>query len=112
MADADINFYFDPVCPLAWVTSKWVRLATTQRDYTVDWRFISPGGQLGRSTTPVTSRPAIKPGTPQGSSCCEWPLGSAPNTVGKRSVPCTRRSAPKSSTPDPTTARRPTRHSG
>jgi hypothetical protein len=41
MSDADINFYFDPVCPFAWMTSKWVRLVTVQRDYTVDWRFIS-----------------------------------------------------------------------
>jgi len=39
--DADINFYFDPVCPFAWMTSKWVRLVQAQRDYTVDWRFIS-----------------------------------------------------------------------
>ncbi len=39
--DADINFYFDPVCPFAWMTSKWVRLVQEQRDYTVDWRFIS-----------------------------------------------------------------------
>jgi hypothetical protein len=38
---ADIDFYFDPVCPFAWMTSKWVRLVQTQRDYTVDWRFIS-----------------------------------------------------------------------
>jgi len=38
---ADINFYFDPLCPFAWMTSKWVRLVTAQRDYTVDWRFIS-----------------------------------------------------------------------
>ncbi|MFD5277091.1 hypothetical protein ACFWIX_05960 [Pseudarthrobacter sp. NPDC058362] len=38
---ADINFYFDPVCPFAWMTSKWVRLVQAQRDYTVDWRFIS-----------------------------------------------------------------------
>lgn len=37
----DINFYFDPVCPFAWMTSKWVRIVQTQRDYTVDWRFIS-----------------------------------------------------------------------
>ncbi len=41
MSDADINFYFDPVCPFAWMTSKWVRKVQAQRDYTVDWRFIS-----------------------------------------------------------------------
>jgi hypothetical protein len=38
---ADIDFYFDPVCPFAWMTSKWVRLVHAQRDYTVGWRFIS-----------------------------------------------------------------------
>ncbi|MEE2032543.1 DsbA family protein [Rhodococcus chondri] len=41
MADADIHLYFDPVCPFAWMTSKWVRLVMAQRDYRVDWRFIS-----------------------------------------------------------------------
>jgi hypothetical protein len=41
VADADINFYFDPVCPFAWMTSKWVRQVQAQRDYAVDWRFIS-----------------------------------------------------------------------
>jgi 2-hydroxychromene-2-carboxylate isomerase len=39
--DADIHFYFDPVCPFAWITSEWVRRVQAQRDYTVDWRFIS-----------------------------------------------------------------------
>ena len=39
--DADIRFYFDPVCPFAWMTSKWVRMVAAQRDYRVDWRFIS-----------------------------------------------------------------------
>lgn len=38
---ADIDFYFDPVCPFAWMTSKWVRLVMARRDYSVDWRFIS-----------------------------------------------------------------------
>ncbi|HEX4093264.1 MAG TPA: hypothetical protein VHZ33_31475 [Trebonia sp.] len=41
MTDADIRFYFDPVCPFAWMTSKWVRMVAAQRDYAVDWRFIS-----------------------------------------------------------------------
>lgn len=41
MTDADINFYFDPVCPFAWMTSKWVRQVQARREYTVDWRFIS-----------------------------------------------------------------------
>lgn len=41
MTDYDIHFYFDPVCPFAWMTSKWVRQVQAQRDYTVDWRFIS-----------------------------------------------------------------------
>jgi hypothetical protein len=41
MSDADVHFYFDPVCPFAWMTSKWVRLVAAQRNYAVDWRFIS-----------------------------------------------------------------------
>jgi hypothetical protein len=39
--DADIHFYFDPVCPFAWLTSRWVHSVRAQRDYAVDWRFIS-----------------------------------------------------------------------
>ena len=39
--EADLHFYFDPVCPFAWMTSKWVRMVAAQRDYRVDWRFIS-----------------------------------------------------------------------
>ncbi len=38
---ADLHFYFDPVCPFAWMTSKWVRTVAAQRDYAVEWRFIS-----------------------------------------------------------------------
>jgi hypothetical protein len=38
---ADLHFYFDPTCPFAWMTSKWVRIVAARRDYAVDWRFIS-----------------------------------------------------------------------
>jgi 2-hydroxychromene-2-carboxylate isomerase len=37
-ADDDLHFYFDPVCPFGWITSKWVRMVAAQRDYRVDWR--------------------------------------------------------------------------
>jgi 2-hydroxychromene-2-carboxylate isomerase len=41
MTAADIHFHFDPVCPFAWITSRWVHEVMDQRDYSVDWRFIS-----------------------------------------------------------------------
>lgn len=39
--DADLRFWFDPVCPFAWMTSKWVRMVAAQREYRVEWQFIS-----------------------------------------------------------------------
>lgn len=39
--DFDLHFYFDPVCPFAWLTSRWVEMVAEQKEYTVDWRFIS-----------------------------------------------------------------------
>ncbi len=38
---SDLDFWFDPVCPFAWMTSKWVRLVAEQKTYDVRWRFIS-----------------------------------------------------------------------
>jgi 2-hydroxychromene-2-carboxylate isomerase len=38
---ADLRFWFDPVCPFAWLTSEWVRLVAERREYAVEWRFIS-----------------------------------------------------------------------
>lgn len=37
----DIEFFWDPVCPFAWITSRWVAKVAAQTDYRVDWRFIS-----------------------------------------------------------------------
>jgi 2-hydroxychromene-2-carboxylate isomerase len=38
---ADLRFWFDPVCPFAWMTSKWVRTVAARREYDVEWRLIS-----------------------------------------------------------------------
>ncbi|MEA3218870.1 MAG: hypothetical protein QOJ19_5026 [Acidimicrobiia bacterium] len=38
---ADVEFFWDPVCPWAWLTSRWVAEVARQRDLDVDWRFIS-----------------------------------------------------------------------
>ena len=36
-----VHFHFDPICPFAWITSRWVTKVVQQRGYSVDWRFIS-----------------------------------------------------------------------
>ncbi len=38
---ADLEFFFDPVCPFCWNTARWVRLVRETRGIDVDWRFIS-----------------------------------------------------------------------
>ncbi|MEN9793373.1 MAG: hypothetical protein RL330_1451 [Actinomycetota bacterium] len=38
---ADLEFFFDPVCPWAWITSRWVTEVQKERNYDVEWRFIS-----------------------------------------------------------------------
>jgi hypothetical protein len=38
---ADLEFFFDPVCPWAWITSRWVEEVRSLRAYDVRWRFIS-----------------------------------------------------------------------
>lgn len=37
----DIEFFWDPVCPFAWITSCWIEKVSAQTAYRVDWRFIS-----------------------------------------------------------------------
>jgi len=37
----DIEFFFDPVCPWAWITSRFVTEVSEHTDLDVAWRFIS-----------------------------------------------------------------------
>jgi len=41
MTNADLDFFWDPVCPWAWITSRWVQEVIAQTGIAVDWRFIS-----------------------------------------------------------------------
>jgi len=37
---SDIEFFFDPICPFAWITSRWLTDVAPRRDANVTWRFI------------------------------------------------------------------------
>jgi hypothetical protein len=37
---ADIDFFFDPICPWAWITSRFTVEVASQRGLAVDWKFI------------------------------------------------------------------------
>jgi predicted DsbA family dithiol-disulfide isomerase len=36
-----LTFYFDPLCPWAWLTSLWAREVSRERDLEIDWKFFS-----------------------------------------------------------------------
>jgi hypothetical protein len=38
---AGVTFYFDPVCPWTWATSRWLVAAAPQRDLDIRWRTFS-----------------------------------------------------------------------
>jgi mycothiol-dependent nitroreductase-like protein len=37
---ADLEFFLDPICPWAWITSRWITEVQQLRKYEVEWRFI------------------------------------------------------------------------
>lgn len=37
----DLEFFFDPICPFAWITSRWIHEVIDLRGISVEWRFIS-----------------------------------------------------------------------
>src|SRR5690606_35484286 len=37
----NVEFYFDPICPWCWMTSRWAAEVAETRGFSIDWRRIS-----------------------------------------------------------------------
>jgi predicted DsbA family dithiol-disulfide isomerase len=40
-AQQTVDFYFDPVCPWCWITSRWMMEVARERDLKINWKFFS-----------------------------------------------------------------------
>jgi hypothetical protein len=38
---SDLTFFFDPICPFTWRTSRWLRSMADKRELTIQWRLLS-----------------------------------------------------------------------
>ena len=50
---ATVRFHFDPRCPWAWESSKWIREVERIRDVEVEWAFFSLEEQNKPETSPL-----------------------------------------------------------
>ena len=58
----DVTYFFDPVCPFTWCTSRWLVGVAAERDVTVRWRSFSLS-ILNGDDVPEQHRPVMQAST-------------------------------------------------
>lgn len=54
-----ITFYFDPICPFTWRTSRWLKNVSARHDEPVTWKFLSLGVLNEDKDTPPEYAPVF-----------------------------------------------------
>jgi hypothetical protein len=61
-----VQFYWDPVCPWCWITSRWMEDVGRQKAIDVEWRFWLRKINEGRDLQNLSGL------TPHGPARCMW----------------------------------------
>jgi hypothetical protein len=61
-ARSNADFWFDPMCPFAWITTRWILEVEESRDIKVDWHIMSLAYLNQDKDIPDEYREMLRPG--------------------------------------------------